>query len=371
VDGLLNFRMLRLARELRGLTQTGLAVRAELAQARISRIESGQLDASGDDVSRLASALDLPAAFFYEPGSPAAAPLFRKRAIRSVRKLAAIQARLNTAVLVAQRLLDAGVDIDPPQHFPDVGEFAPDEPARAASRLRQDWRLPFGRIDDVTVLIEAAAGIVLRVDFGSDDATAAFISTPDDGRMWFLVNTRENAGDRIRLSLAHELGHAVLHRMLPSQDEGAFERQAFTFATALLLPPEQFDRSVPLDALTLTGARQLKRAFGVSIQAIIRTAYERGRISRNRYTSLFKQLSARQWRITEPDPVRVETAHLWPEVIAIHRESHGFCDADMAAIARVRESMLSDLFPEEFTMRRPLSVVRTATPSIGARKAPA
>lgn len=357
-----NFRMVRLARELRQMTQTSLAKGAQLPQARLSRIETGQLEPTSDEVGALARALRFPASFFSEPGAPAAAPLFRKRAIRSVRLVVSIQARLNTAVLVAQRLLDAGVDFDAPLRFPEPGFFPGDEPTAAAAALRRDWRLPVGRVDNVTAIVEAAGGLVLRVDFGTDDATAAFISTPRDGRLWFLINTRETAGDRVRLSLAHELGHAVLHRMLPAHDETELERQAFTFAAALLLPSDQFDASVPLDALTLAHARRLKNTYWVSIQAIIRAAYDRDRISRERYTSLFKQLSARQWRTVEPDPIPLERPQLWPEALRIHRTEHGYNDRDLAALAQVTPEILADLFPEQFTVQlQPLRLVSTKT----------
>ncbi len=204
-----------------------------LPQARVSRIESGQLPVSEEEFDRLARALELPGAFLIEPGVPAAAPLFRKRAIRSAKRLGTIQARLNTAVLSALRLLDAGVELDPPQTFPEPGEFPAHEPVRAAEALRRAWRLPIGRVDDLAAVIESAAGIVLYVDFGDDDATAAFIATTGDERMWFLLNSRERAGDRLRLSLAHELGHAVLHRMLPTDDETDQELQAYQIASAL------------------------------------------------------------------------------------------------------------------------------------------
>jgi Zn-dependent peptidase ImmA (M78 family) len=344
-----NFRMIRLARELRGLTQTQAANRSGLPQARLSRFETGQSEIEEDDVGSLAAALELPASFFYEPGAPAAVPLFRKRAIRSVRRLSTIQARLNCAVLIAQRLLAAGVEIHPANSFPEPGELPADDPIGAAQILRRDWRLPVGRLDNVTAAVESAAGMVLRVDFGSDDASAAFIGVHgDDTHLWFLVNTREMAGDRVRLSLAHELGHAVLHRRLPAIEETETEQQAFSFATALLLPPDEFDRAVPFDALTLGGARQLKRTYGVSMQAIIRAAYERGRIRRPRYTSLYKQLSARQWRTIEPDPLPVESPNIWPSVLSVHREEHGFSDSDLAEIARVDGNTLADLFPEDF-----------------------
>lgn len=352
-----NFRMVRLGRELRDLTQTEVAGRGGPEQTRLSRIEAGTLDANQADIQAMAEVLELPESFFYEPGAPAGAPLFRKRAIRSKRKLGRIQARLNTAVLIASRLLDAGIKVAPPNRFPEVGELASDEPQRAAEILRRDWRIPIGPIESVTELIEGAGGIVLRADFGSDDASAALLTLPRDARLWFLVNTLEDSGDRVRLSLGHELGHGVLHRLLPSVDEGETELQAFTFASALLLPQESFDRLVPYDGLTLSEARRLKARFGVSIQAIVRAAYERKRISKARYSSLFKQISARQWRTSEPDPIPLEIPHIWPAAINVHRDDHGFSDETMADIAKVDLPTLGELFPEQFQRRPRLRAV--------------
>jgi Zn-dependent peptidase ImmA (M78 family)/DNA-binding Xre family transcriptional regulator len=339
---------------MRELTQTAVGTSSSITQARLSRLESGQhVTLTADEMERLADALEVPPGFLIQTGTPAVAPLFRKRAIRSARRVSGIQARLNVAVLIAQRLLDAGVDLDAPQRFPEPGDFAADEPELAAAALRRDWRLPAGPVDDLTEIIESAAGLVLHVDFGTTDATAAFIATRNDGRLWFLINSRETAGDRVRLSLAHELGHAVLHRLIPAVDEAEVEAQAFRFAAALLLPPESFDRVVPMDALTLQYSRQLKRTYRVSMQAIIRAAHDRGRISRARCTSLYKQLSARQWRIHEPEPVAVEQPRLWPEVLHIHRSEHGYSNAELAAIAHVTPAILNAMFPTLFEPPRP------------------
>jgi hypothetical protein len=43
----------------------------------------------------------------------------------------------------------------------------------------------------------------------------------------------------------------------------------------------------------------LKRRWGVSVQALVRAAYRLGRIDRDRYTSLFRQISARGERLRE------------------------------------------------------------------------
>jgi Zn-dependent peptidase ImmA (M78 family)/transcriptional regulator with XRE-family HTH domain len=342
-----NFRLIRLARELRGLSQTAAAAQAGIPQAVLSRIEGDIRPASHDELRALAATLDFPARFFSESDAPAAAPLFRKRAIRSVRVNRLIQARINVAVLAARRILDAGIEIAAPLALPEAGEIPPDDPMLAAQSLRQAWRLPSGRVDSMTATIEAAGGIVLHVDFGTEDASAAFISMLGDSRLWFLVNTRETAGDRVRLSLAHELGHAVMHRYLPVHDESRLEPEAYCFATAFTLPPNDFD--VVVDGnLKLSRARDLKRAYWISIQAIIRAARDRHLISADRYTSLYKQISARGWRRIEPDPVPVEQPTIWPSALTTHREVHDYDDEELAKIARVSPEVLASLFPHDF-----------------------
>jgi Zn-dependent peptidase ImmA (M78 family)/transcriptional regulator with XRE-family HTH domain len=345
-----NFRMVRLAREMRRLSQTRLAALAKVPQANLSRIEANLRAATDEEITRLAAALELPTEFFFEPDAPAAAPMFRKRSIRSKGVNDMIQARLNTAVLAARRIIDAGVEIDASLAFPELDEVPVDNPAEAASMLRRAWRMPAGRVDDVTALIEAAGGIVLRVDFGTDAASAALLAPLGEGRLWFLVNTQETAGDRVRLTLAHELGHAVMHRWIPTRDEKREEDHAFTFATALTLPPDEFDRRIPGD-LTLSRARDLKRAYWMSIQAIVLTAHARGLITKTRYQSLYHQVSARGWRYDEPETIPIEQPTIWPSVLNVHSTHHRYSDDDLAAIARITPDTLADLFPESFTRR--------------------
>jgi Zn-dependent peptidase ImmA (M78 family) len=355
MEACVNFRMVRLAREMRALTQTALADDSGVPQAVLSRIESGLRPATADQVARIAATVNLPVSFFLEPDTPAAAPLFRRRALRSARAYRTLQARINTAVLAARRILDAGIDIETPLAFPAPGEIPRDDPVAAAEKVRRAWRLPNGRIDNLTAIIESAGGIVLHVDFGTDDASAAFVSTLGDARLWFLVNTRETAGDRVRLSLAHELGHAVLHRLLPTHEESLLESEAYTFGLAFTLPPDDFDRNIRGD-LTLGQARDLKRAYGISMQAIMRAARDRDLIPASRFTSLYKQVSARRWRHVEPESIPIEQPTIWPAALDVHRSRHGYTDNDLAEIARVSREALHDLFPGNF--RSQLQVVR-------------
>jgi Zn-dependent peptidase ImmA (M78 family)/transcriptional regulator with XRE-family HTH domain len=345
------------------MSQTRLAKESGVAQSNVSRIEAGLRPASGSEAEYLARALGVPLAFLTEPDTPAAAPLFRKRAIRSTIVNRKIQARVNTAVLAARRILDAGVEIDTPLAFPAPGDIPRDDPTEASRAIRRAWGMPNGRVDDMTALIESAGGVVLHVDFGSDDASAAFVSSLGDARLWFLVNTRETAGDRIRLSLAHELGHAIMHRYLPVHDESELEPEAYAFAAALTLPPEDFNRRIPAE-LTLRRARDLKRAYWISIQAIVKTAGERELITRARTASLYKQMSARGWRRDEPDDIPIEMPTVWPAALDVHRVHHRYDDEELAHIARLTPDDLSSLFPNHFAPRLRVLSGGRATPTV-------
>src|SRR4051794_3122956 len=123
-----NFRLIKLAREFRDMTQSQLSTQSRIAQPRLSRIEAGHADATDVEAEALADSLAVPVSFFAQSATPAAFPLFRKRAIRSARRRATINARLNTAVLIGQRLLDAGIEIERPQRFPEPGDFDPMNP---------------------------------------------------------------------------------------------------------------------------------------------------------------------------------------------------------------------------------------------------
>src|ERR1700691_5779424 len=59
-----NPKMVVLVRQSRGLTQSQLAAQASIPQARISEIEAGLIEVSGEALKTLASVLEYPEAFF-------------------------------------------------------------------------------------------------------------------------------------------------------------------------------------------------------------------------------------------------------------------------------------------------------------------
>ncbi len=106
----------------------------------------------------------------------------------------------------------------------------------AARSLREMWMLPAGPIADMVELLEANRGIVLPCDFGTDLIDA--MSQRIEGLLiLFLVNIN-SPSDRLRHTLAHELGHMILHTITVKSDE-EMEDEADAFAGAFLLPADE------------------------------------------------------------------------------------------------------------------------------------
>lgn len=98
----------------------------------------------------------------------------------------------------------------------------------------------------------------------------------------------------------------------------------------------------------------LRRVWGVSIQALMRRARDLGYLSPEAYTRLYKQISARGWRRSEPNKIPVERPSLLAEAIQLHRSAHGYSDEDLVRIAGLSRDRLAELLPDYFapTSRR-------------------
>jgi Zn-dependent peptidase ImmA (M78 family) len=121
-------------------------------------------------------------------------------------------------------------------------------------------------------------------------------------------------GDRQRFTVAHELGHLVLHHSIAQPNSpveaAKLERQAHRFASAFLAPGDAILED--LDALggrvTLTTLSSLKAKWGFAIKAFVVRFQQLGVIDDDHARSLYKQISARRWNKSEPVSVGNESA---------------------------------------------------------------
>lgn len=304
----------RSLRLLTGSTQEGLAEKAGVSQALLSSVESGRRVATDDLIERLMAVTGIPAAFFNRSPAPLSAGSlrWRKRAHASSVDTHRVEVLLREIYSIAVAMM-AGAKSSAPALQPWYGplDAAGIESAAAHARLQlgvdADSPLPH-----VTRILERGKIVVTPLALpGSDDEEVA--STvghmgasvwPDPDSLALIGYFPSAQGDRQRFTLSHELGHLMLHCGHGSVEDA--EGEANRFAGAFLLPAERMTQAMEGRPVTLSELVHMKARWGVSIQAILMRGQHLGLIDKARFTSLYKQISARGYRTTEPVNVELE-----------------------------------------------------------------
>jgi len=302
-----------------GWTQADLAAATGLSQPLLSSIEKLRRDATPDSLQAIAEATDTPLSFFeIEPSSvPTDSLHFRKNKTAPVKLTTQVKAYFREAHRVTTTLLDKVAR--PIAQFPTVdaraGRIDGDEIEEFAVETRRALGLEVDvPIPNLTRALERAGAAVFRMTLpgveegrvvGKGHYGVSYWGGPGERP---VIGYFPGSGDRDRFTIAHELGHIVLHTYRTPCDEA--EVEAHRFAGALLLPRA---RAVDLisPTTTLSEYARIKAGFGISIQAIIMRAGHLGLIDEARKTSLMVQVGARGWRTAEP----VEVIHEEPQLV--------------------------------------------------------
>ena len=309
--------MLQLVRVARGMTQSELAHRTGISQAVLSKVESGVVELDEQRLNTVADKLQVPLARLTtgEPtgGVLSACAFHRRRNSLSVSDANRIRANLDLRRMQVEALLPiSDVDVTVPRKAPSDDDW--DSPETIALDVREAMRLGEGPIDDLVAAVEATGAVVIVTDLGAARIDAIG-SWPPGHRPVFMLNARTPA-DRRRFTLAHELGHAVMHE-LPSSDQ---ESEADRFASELLMPSNSIRSE--LNDLDLPKLVTLKRRWGASMAALIRKARDVNAITDHDYKQLNIALSTAGYRTNEPVPLHEELPSLVGQ--AVHRRlDHG------------------------------------------------
>lgn len=288
---------LRLARELRGLSQVELGARTAVTSAAISQFEAGATPPSAKTLGALASALEVPQGFFSLEISETHEGFFRSLRRTSIRQRRQARALAYIAHDVARARTSGKASVP---HHPlaslDVDRATVED---LAGRVRQEWEIPRGPIGNVVTTLEAHGVVVIRLPLSGEDVDAFSLPFPD--RPVIVLAADKNDRARSRFDGAHELGHLVMHA---DQVWGIkeVERQAHEFAAAFLMPESDIADELPTRADWPT-LFELKRKWQVSLAALLMRARRIGKMSEASYLAAVKETSARGWRRIEPIPL--------------------------------------------------------------------
>jgi len=308
------------------MTASVLAKLVGTSGAAISQYESDQASPGPDVLRRVSLVLNLPTDFFLKKrGQKTQTVYFRSRAATTV------ASRTRAAVLL-DWLADIAQELTLRLHFPEA-RFPviqlPQDPQsfdlrtieRAAAETRRQWGLGNGPISNVVWLLENNGAIVTRGEIEEAYMDSFSRYDPEDVRPFIFLNADKSSAVRSRFDAAHELGHCILHRDVPSgywSNDTKIklrEWQANKFASAFLMPRETFSRDVLIPSLETFIA--LKEKWLVSASAMLMRCEDIGLVSDDHAVRLWRNLGRRGWRTREPldDKLVPESPKLLPKAI--------------------------------------------------------
>ncbi len=319
MSAVFNPALLLLARQYKGASQKQVANDAGLNQGHYSRIENGLTPEgpSPENVERIAAALDFPPSFFYQDDGVAGLPLSvhpfnRRKSVVGERVLKRIHAELNIRLIHLRRFLRAA-DFHPELPLPKIDVDEGGGPQEIARSIRRAWSIPDGPIDNLTDYCERAGILVIwcALEKGVDGITMTVRDLPP------CIFLNKNAPpDRMRFSLAHELGHAIMH----SVPTDHIEDEANKFAGELLVPERQFRRLLIGQRITLEWLARQKAYWKTSMAFLLYKAGAIDAITRHQSEYVWKKLSALGWRTREPQETDFpyEEPTVFPKLLKMH-----------------------------------------------------
>lgn len=329
---------LRLAR---GLTQKDLAGMTGIPQPTLSKVESGA-DVEVERWEVLSDVLGVPITAFEDvDGTLGPVEIFHRK--QRTTPQGAVNKVGAEIALVRQRVHDLfGETPSLLQHYELDGGFI--TPQDVAQYVRRDLNLGMGPIPNLVSVLEDAGATVVRWPLESVqmDAVAAW---PRGTAPVILIGEHVTA-ERQRFTMAHELGHAVMH-VGGHVDEAlaTHEREADAFAGEFLIPRSPLAREWPRTP-TLEALVDLKQRWGVSLSALIHRASDTGLISEDQNREWNIKLSTTGMHRREPSPLPREDPMALGR--AINRAmQQGVSVGELAAKAHMSTAEFSSTFMQQ------------------------
>lgn len=179
-----------------------------------------------------------------------------------------------------------------------------------ANQLRNYWKIYNKPIKNIINVLEHN-GIVVssfnplygRLNYKIDGYTQQ-VRIKNNRLFCVIVEDYKESWVRKNFSLAHELGHIILHNSynyseLSKSEQNQLENEANLFASAFLLPKDEFIEDMK-SVRSLNDFVRLKQKWFVSIGAMLIRAKQLGIITNDEYLRYIKNYSYHRYRKNEP-----------------------------------------------------------------------
>lgn len=274
----------------------------KLSRQALHRYEKGEVIPDSEKINMLSRAMKVSPDYFFRTTQVELSTVEYRKLSKMPQKDAAIinekTKEYLSRYLELEEIIGVQNEFDHPlREFPTVTEYR--HVNEAANLLRQKWELGKGPIFNIVELLEDKNIKVVKLDVADDfDGLQTFVN----GNIPVIAfNSRKaNKADRIRFTLLHELAHLLLK--FGDISEKQKETLCHQFSGAMLLPEETLiaELGAHRNKLSTLELGNIKKQYGISMQAIVMRAKSCGIINDHYTKQFFFFIKQMKWNIDEP-----------------------------------------------------------------------
>ena len=301
---------IKIVRDFYGLNQSQFAKLLGVSQPVISKLEKGDKNLEENQIEKFKEYFE-PSFFKRNVENVNQKLFYRKLSSITKTKLALFESRLNllhNTISEALEIIDLDADGLPKINTDDFikeknGEFKIDF-EYLATEIRLKFGIGRGPINNIVDLLESKGIIIHFFDYdfiSSDNNKFDGVSFYVKGIPVILVNDKIPNSRKV-FTIAHELGHLLLHFEDLISIDRDIEAEANHFAASFLAPEKDIKSS--LRQLTLEKLKSLKLEWNMSISSLVYRAYSLGTISQQTLRFWMMKLAP----IRKQEPLEFEIA---------------------------------------------------------------
>lgn len=292
------------ARLMRGFSLQDLAdaMDHQLSRQALHRYEKGQVIPDAEKIHLLSKALNVSIDYFFRTTKVELSDIeYRKLSKMPQKEASAIKEKTRDYV---SRYLELEEILGLPNAFENhLKDFETvttyEQVNKAAELLREKWNLGNGAIFNVVEILEDKNIKVVKLDVDEDfDGLQTYVNDSVPVVAYNIRKTKKP--DRVRLTLLHELAHLLLNFGDISKKQK--ETLCYQFAGALLLPEETIKAELGehRNKLSTMELGNIKKQYGISMQAIVMRAKDCGIINEHYTRQFFFFINQMNWKADEP-----------------------------------------------------------------------
>lgn len=338
----MNHKQLTFAREFRGYSQTELSSKIQgLSQSNLSKFEKGLGVLSEDIQKKIIDFLEFPEDFFNRKiNTTIENANYRKRATVSKSKILKFENKCKVIGYIIDELSESieWPDFTLSPLNVDDG-FSPEYIANYTRRtLKIDGNEP---VKNIFSLLESVGIIFYEINDDEKFDGVSFIS--DKGFAIIVVN-KNFSNDRKRFTIAHELGHILMHNEnnFPISSFRDKEKEANQFASEFLMPEKSIKNI--LRNLRLNELGELKNYWLTSMSSLIRRAKDLKCIDENKYKYFLIEMSRNGYTKKEPIEVFIDKPTCLKNAINIFKNDLAYSLEDFSNYTALPNDISDELF---------------------------